>query len=96
MGWQVELDRLPGKQVLRVWESEDRASPRYRTVGYGQYSVFGWFVYRTGGRWTAAWTCSDEREACELVERFMASRECAGRTWTEVAAESADNPIDSY
>lgn len=96
VGWQVELDRLPGKRVLRRWQSEDPAGPRCRTVGLGTYGTFGWFAFRTGGRWAAAWTCRDEREACELVDRWLGSRECAGRTWTEVSVEPADNHDLSY
>lgn len=96
MGWQVELDLLPGKQVLRTWESGEQGSLRHRTVGLGTYGTFGWYAYRTGGRWAAAWTCTDEREACHLLERWMRSREGAGRTWTEVSPESADNPQNSY
>lgn len=94
MGWQIELDLLPGKKPVRMWRAGEPSQPRFREVGYGTWGLIGWYAYRAGGRWAGAWTCTDEREACDLLDRWLVSREGAGRTWVEVLPDPADNDTD--
>lgn len=83
MGERVDPDLLPGKLRTRVWESGERGSWLFREIGYGTFGVHGWYAYRTGRRWSGAWITTDERAACELIERWMTS----ATGWREIPAE---------
>ncbi len=78
---KVELGTLDGALRVRAWAQEAPASWRYREVAIGTAGG-RWFAVRVGQRWSGAWLCRDERDACETAERFMASGE-----WRETPAQ---------
>jgi hypothetical protein len=87
-GDRADYDWLPGRKTTRLWRSGDPGSWAVREVQLGTYGLTGWFVYRTGKRWTGCWTFHFERDACEWVEQ------CLGQAtgWAEIEA-TEDEPV---
>lgn len=71
MAEKVDYGTLGAGTRIRAWASGPPESWKYREIAVGTTDNNRWYAARTGQTWTAAWLCQDEREACDLADRWM-------------------------